>query len=212
MDKDLIKFLEHHKIECSDVIDAEGRSVSEIRELMKERDILFAYNTTPCEKAGHTIRDRNSHCIMCDTTAIAFMKRTRVTGFVYIAGSLSRNFIKVGMTTESIDKRISKLNSRKVGNTADWVAIKIIKCDHANIVELGIHERLGKYSVTGEVSNDDTESTEIFRCSYQKANEVVEKFFNERRIIKREEKILIIDQGKYNAFRNLVNPKFLGKT
>jgi hypothetical protein len=211
MTKDLLEFIEYHKIDKNDIMDAKGLSISEIRDEMKKNDFLFAYNTTPCGNAGHTIRDRHDHCIACNTAHIAFMKRTKETGYIYIAGSIIKNFIKIGMTTENIEKRIGKLNSRKVGNTNDWVVIKAIKCDCANMVELGIHKELEKYKVEGDFYDGDIESSEVFRCKYEKANEIVENYFANNNIIKKEQKTFLSNTDKYNSFRNLANPKYLKK-
>ncbi|WP_087093594.1 GIY-YIG nuclease family protein [Elizabethkingia anophelis] len=210
MEQNVLKFITYHKIDKDDIIDAKGRSISEIRDEMKINNILFAYNTTPCEKLAHTIRDRHSHCIVCNTANIAFMKRTKATGYVYIAGSIIKNYIKIGMTTEDPNKRIGKLNSRKVGNTSDWTIIKAIKCDHANMVEIDIQKALQKYKVEGEYYGEESvESVEIFRCKYSKALETIENYFRDKEINKREEKIYLSDIEQYNNFRNLANPKYL---
>ncbi|MDM1550918.1 GIY-YIG nuclease family protein [Empedobacter falsenii] len=201
MDKETLLFFEIHKIELNDVVDAEGAPIYQIKDRMKANDKLFAYNTTPCEKGNHTIRDRSGHCIVCNTASIAFMKRSRQTGFVYIAGSIRKNYIKIGMTTTGINDRISRMNSRNVGNTNDWVVLKTIKCNFANMVEFGIQSKLSKYSVDGE------NSSEIFRCSYNKANEIVEAYFEENQIIKKEQKVHVVSLSKYNEFRNLLNSK-----
>ena len=209
MEKSLLEFIEYHKIDKNDIIDANGQSISDIKDEMKKNDILFAYNTTPCGNAGHTIRDRHSHCIVCNTAHIAFMKRTKQTGYVYIAGSIIKNYIKIGMTTEDPEKRIGKLNSRKVGNTNDWVVIKAVKCDYVNQVEIGIQQLLIKYKVEGDKYDDNTESSEIYRCKYDKANEIFEQYFEINEINRKENKSYIANPEKYNGFRNIANPKYL---
>ncbi|KFF15729.1 GIY-YIG nuclease family protein [Chryseobacterium sp. JM1] len=208
MEKKLLEFIEYHKIDKYDIIDANGQSISDIKDDMKKNDILFAYNTTPCGNAGHTIRDRHSHCIVCNTAHIAFMKRTKETGYVYIAGSIIKNYIKVGMTTEDPEKRIGKLNSRKVGNTNDWVVIKAVKCDYANQVEIGIQQQLLKYKVDGDIYDGDTESSEIYRCKYDKANDIFESYLEEKEVIRKDNKSYLVNPEKYNNFRNLANPKY----
>lgn len=209
MEKDLLEFIEYHKIDKNDIIDANGQRISDIKDEMKKNDILFAYNTTACGNAGHTIRDRHSHCIVCNTAHIAYMKRTKETGYVYIAGSIIKNYIKIGMTTEDPEKRIGKLNSRKVGNTNDWIVIKAVKCDYANQVEIGIQQQLLKFKVDGDIYDDKTESSEIYRCRYDKANETFEKYFEDKGVIRKENKSYLVNPEKYNNFRNLANPKYL---
>jgi hypothetical protein len=209
MEKKLLEFIEYHKIDKSDIMDANGQSISDIKDEMKRNNILFAYNTTPCGKGGHIIRDRHSHCIVCNTANIAFMKRTKETGFVYIAGSILKNYIKIGMTTEDPAKRIVKLNSRKVGNTNDWIVIRAVKCDYANKVEIGIQKKLLKFKVDGDFYDDNTESIEIYRCKYEKANETFEKYFEDNEVIRIESKSYLVNPEKYNNFRNLANSKYL---
>lgn len=211
MEKVILDFFEYHKIDLKDVFDAKGLSVTDVKEEMKKHDFLFAYNTTPCQ-FGHKLRDRHSHCIVCKTSSISFMKRSRQTGYLYIAGSIIKSFIKIGMTTETIEKRILKLNSRKVGNTNDWVILKSIKCDKVNIIEFDIHKELEKYKVEGEIYGDGIESSEIFRCKYEKANEVIENYFSKNNIEKKEQKTFIQNTEKYNNFRNIVNLKFSNKS
>ena len=205
MNDEIKKFLEYHKIDDRDIIDANGKTINDIKSIMKQNDKLFAYNTTPCQN-GHTIRDRHSHCIVCNTANIAFMKRSRETGYLYIAGSLTKQFIKVGMSTVRITDRLSRLNSRRVGNANDWVVIKTIKCDFVNRHEFAIHNLLRKYKINGNFA-DETESNEIFRCSYEKANDTIEKYFEENQIPKLESKTYLYNPEKY-YFKNLINPLF----
>ena len=205
MNDEIKKFLEYHKIDDRDIIDANGKTINDIKSIMKQNDKLFAYNTTPCQN-GHTIRDRHSHCIVCNTANIAFMKRSRETGYLYNAGSLTKQFIKVGMSTVRITDRLSRLNSRRVGNANDWVVIKTINCDFVNRHDFAIHNLLRKYKINGNFA-DETESNEIFRCSYEKANDTIEKYFEENQIPKLESKTYLYNPEKY-YFKNLINPLF----
>ena len=80
MSLELINFIEKYKLDLDDFYDANGRSVSLCYNEMKSNDKLFAFNTTPCEKLGHTIRDRHSHCLACNTAYIAFSLRKKQVG------------------------------------------------------------------------------------------------------------------------------------
>lgn len=204
MDTETKLFLEKHKITKREVIDAKGQTMYQLADLMKSENKLFAYNTTQCSK-GHTIRSRSGHCIVCRPAGITFIRRSLETGNVYIAGSISKQYIKIGMTTVPLDHRFSRLNSRRVGNTNDWVLIKSIKCDFANMHEFAIQELLRKYRIEGD-KYGDVESQEIFRCSYEKANSTLEKYFEENEIPIIEKKTHLYNPEKY-AFRNLINPR-----
>ena len=81
------------------------------------------------------------------------------------------------------------------------VVLKSIKCDFVNIVEKGIQHKLVKYSVNGE------NSTEIFMCSYNKANEITQEYFDENNIIKLEQKVHVMSLTKYNEFKNLAKKR-----
>lgn len=204
MDLETKLFLEKHKIIDREIIDAKGQTMYQLADLMKSENKLFAYNTTECSR-GHRIRSRSGHCIVCNPAGITFSRRSLETGNVYIAGSIAKEYIKIGMTTVPLDQRFSRLNSRRVGNTNDWVVIKSVKCDYANMHEFAIQELLRKYRIDGD-KYGDTESREIFKCSYEKANLTLENYFDENQIQRIENKKHLYNTEKYE-FRNLINPK-----
>jgi hypothetical protein len=137
------------------------------------------------------------------------MKRSRESGSIYIVGSIKRQIIKVGMTTEKIENRVSKLNSRKVGNTNDWVALKTFDCIKVNFIEIKIHKEFEKYKISGDMYGD-TESNELCRCSFEKANEIVKKVFNDERHEILKETNLFYNKEVY-SFKNLVNIDYYKK-
>lgn len=203
MDKVLKEFIEYHKLDIEDFFDAKGLPVNLCYSEMKERDKLFAYNTTPCKNFRHTVKDRHSHCIMCHTASIAFSLIKKQIGDIYIACSVTKEFTKVGMTTEKVESRLSKLNSRKVGNTDDWQILSTIKCLKANSIELLVHSELDKYRVQGDFYGE-TESKEIFRCSYQKAKEILDEVLKVNDVNIIEQKSYVSNTDKYK-FRNLIS-------
>jgi len=203
MKQELLKFIESHQLDSDDFYDARGEPVASCYSEMKAMEKLFAYNTTPCSKAGHAIRDRQGHCIACNTAYIAFSLRKKQIGFIYIACSLRKEISKIGMTTELIKMRLSKLNSRQVGNTKDWEIVYSIKCAKANAVELLIHKELSRYQVKGS-QYGGTETKEIFRCSYQKAKEQLDKILSESNFKIMEKKTHVVNTTKFE-FRNLVS-------
>ncbi|MDM1350931.1 GIY-YIG nuclease family protein [Myroides marinus] len=196
-DKVTDSFIKEHKIDEKLLFNANGLTVGKVKDQMKLEKKLFAFNTTPCKKGGHKLRDRYNHCIMCNTAYITFSKRTLEKGFIYIAGSLKLKMIKVGMTTEDLSVRLSKLNSRKVGGVNDWCLLQSYYVEKANRIELDIHKVLEKYQLSGSKNGtDDTESKELFCCSYLTAKKVADEKINE------EGKSHIIDKSAYN-FKNL---------
>lgn len=170
MNSEVLDLIERHDLEKSDFYNANGSPVSHIKGNMKRNSKLWAYNTTPCQNQGHTTRSRSGHCILCDPAKIAFQKRSsRVKlGYLYIFCSIEKQYTKVGMTTEKPKIRIAKLNSRGVGGTNDWEIAYYIKISNPNEKEILIQQKLGRYKVLGEYYQN-TESSELFRCSFEKA-------------------------------------------
>ena len=149
MNKETADFINHHKISPEVLFDAKGQIISQIKDEMKTKQKVFAYNAKPCSRGNHTLRDRYNHCVICNPAYITFAKRATVVGYIYIAGSIKQKLIKVGMTTENPGTRQIKLNSRKIGDTNDWIMLKAIKCNETNKVELRIHKELSKYKADG---------------------------------------------------------------
>jgi hypothetical protein len=205
MEENLFDFVKEHQLNIDDFFNANGLPIGQVRDEMKSLNKLFAYNTTPCDRGNHRIRDRHSHCIVCDPKNIAFMRRSREAGAIYIAGSIKKQIIKVGSTTENVAIRIAKLNSRKVGNTSDWVALKTFACEQVTSAENKIHSVLSKYKVAGDLYGI-TESKELFRCSFEKANEAVETVFKEHNQKIGQVSNIVFDKSKY-AFKNLVSSR-----
>jgi hypothetical protein len=203
MNSELLEFIETHKLDVEDFFDANGKSTQSCYAQMKVEDKLFAYNTTPCGAYGHTVRDRNGHCVFCNTASVAFSLRKKQIAHIYIACSVKKEITKVGMSTEQIDKRLSKLNSRRVGNTDDWVIVSSVKCAKANVVELALHYKLEKYRVRGDLYGE-TESKEIFRCSYQKANELLKEVLKSNKTKLIEQKTYVLAKDRFK-FRNLIS-------
>lgn len=202
MDKKTQEFITRHRL-TDEIMDAEGKAISDISHIMKLKNILFAYNTTSCSK-GHTIRSRSGHCIVCQPAGITFIRRSMETGYIYIAGSIRKQCIKIGMTTVPIDHRLSRLNSRGVGSTSDWVVLKSIKCHLANRHEMAIHSLLAKYQIDGDFYGE-TASREMFRCSFQKADSIMSNYLETNQVSVLESKTYIASFERYN-FRNLIRP------
>lgn len=203
MNQELLSFIEYHNLDIEDFYDASGRSAVSCYAEMKSQNKLFAFNTTACNASGHTVRDRQGHCIVCNTAHIAFSLRTKLIAHIYIACSVNREITKVGMSTEIIETRLSKLNSRKVGNTNDWQMISSVKCSQANNIELQVHSLLVKYQVKGDLYGS-TEAKELFRCSYQKAKDILDSVLQSNNVKLLESNNYIHNKEKFQ-FRNLIS-------
>lgn len=169
MKTDHLDFFNKHKIPLSITIDGNGKSLTkEFQQYMKEEGFYFAYNVNPCAKGGHTIRDRYRHCIVCAPSNIRFMQRPSEDGDVYIAGSRSGKFIKIGCTT-SYEKRDESLNRTKYANVGDWEILYACKVKEAGNFENLIHDRLRSYALTGVNyfhGGKIIDANELFKCSF----------------------------------------------
>ncbi|TRZ41665.1 GIY-YIG nuclease family protein [Robertkochia solimangrovi] len=200
MNKETEQFITEHNIPKELLFNAEGKPVSHVKDKMKQENQYFAYNTTECYQ-GHNFRSRSGHCVICDPAKITFTLRNVGIGRIYIACSFRTQQTKVGFTKEEIPTRMAKLNSRKVGQTDDWEVVKYYELLNGNKAELKIHKELEPYRVTGSTYGD-TESRELFQCSYQKALEATEKIMKGMGIEPIKTKLLSHSLDKYN-FRNL---------
>lgn len=165
-------------------IDANGQSVNQIEEKMKSLGKVFAFNTTPCDKYGHTIRTRAGHCIQCDTARIAFILRNVSFGAVYVAGSIKGQLIKVG-TANSKEARAESLNRTKYGNQDDWEILLSFSCLNAGALEFESHKLLRPYAATDvkySHENRDQQTYELFRCSYKRAKDSLSQIIDKLKI------------------------------
>ena len=163
-------FLKRHKIPLSDVFDAAGYSSSQWQAQMEQTGQGFAVNTTACDKRGHTLRTRKGHCIECNTSSIAFYRRHRSKGYVYIAGSLATKRVKVGMTTD-LKQRVQHLNMYAYGNASDWEMLAFAKTERAGECEFEVHSKLASYAVSGTYTKAGKtyDCYEIFDCKLKTA-------------------------------------------
>lgn len=163
-------FLKRNKIAVSDVFDAFGLTTSEWQRAMNETGQGFAVRTTPCNSEGHTLRTHANHCIECNTASIAFYRRSRATGYVYIAGSLSTKRVKVGMTTD-LRQRVVMLNIYKYGGASDWEMLAHVKTSRAGECEFNTHSKLARHAAAATYvkAGKQLDCYEIFECRLKDA-------------------------------------------
>ena len=173
-----IRFLKEQDIHLKYVFDAEGLSKSEYRVIMKELNKLVAYNVSPCQKEGHTLRTRSGHCCQCNTRALAFQKRNDSTGIVYIAGSLSGEVVKIGFS-KAVEVRAESLNRTKYAGFNDWKILFALKSQNAGRIETKSNSLLYEYGSSTDYKHDGhwVDSRETYHCAYSKAKEFVEKAY-----------------------------------
>ncbi len=198
-------FFEKHDIADFLTLDLHGKvTTNAVKEYMKENNIYFAYNTTPC-KNGHTIKDRHSHCIVCKTSVISFALRNSQYGFVYIAGSECGEVIKIGISKFKSFREFS-LNRTSYAGFNDWKVLYSFSCNEAGKVEDYIHKELSIYhSDLFEYKHDGKKhkASEVFKCSYEKAYLIVQDIILKYKIETNLVKKFNDHTGIYN-FRNLI--------
>jgi hypothetical protein len=170
LNKAQLQFLHEQGIPVDLVFDATGLSTKQYTPLMKEQGKLFACGVTPCKKSRHTLRTRSGHCIQCDTKSIAYTLRHYKRAYVYIAGSLTKSLIKVGVSTEH-EKRADHLNRMSYGGARDWRILATILTENAGMVEFHVHDRLSDKLREIPYQKDDRQQVgnECFASDYIEA-------------------------------------------
>ncbi|MFZ4102620.1 MAG: hypothetical protein ACOYKR_11780 [Sphingobacterium thalpophilum] len=109
------EFLLKHQLPLGLTLDARGLPVSRVADLMRLQGKIVAFNTTQCfSKLHESLRDRNGHCLQCDTARVAFAKRSIAFEYIYIAGTLKGKLLKVGLSKRKSERKES-LNKSKYG-------------------------------------------------------------------------------------------------
>jgi hypothetical protein len=157
-----LRFLNTQRIDESAVMDCSWMRPRRYKREMEEEGYLWCISPTDCYN-GHRLRSRAGHCIQCDTSRIAFVKRHYDTAYIYIAGSLTSKVVKVGNAIWP-ERRVGALNSRQYGGVTDWVMLYHAKFDEAGTIEFATHGRLYGYRRGAK---------EIFRCNYALARKAI---------------------------------------
>lgn len=134
-------FLISQKILLSQVYDARDRGPTSFHSEAKSEGKLFGL-AKPCHNGGHRLFTRKGHCIQCDTSKIAYIRRYSDSGYIYIAATATGRLLKVGATSD-VGGRAATLNSD--GGYAgfdDWTVIAHAKTPNMGRVEFEIHKDL----------------------------------------------------------------------
>lgn len=145
-------FLKRHSILPDHIYDARKLRSSFWKADAKKKGRSFVLGS-PCKAAGHRLRTRAGHCIQCDPKKIAFFRRYRSGGLVYIAGSLIGGIFKVG-TAGDREGRQQSLQKESYGGYDDWIIIATAWVGNSGEVEFNIHRQLEIFFVTGQYLKD----------------------------------------------------------
>ena len=164
-----LSFLARHGLGPEDVMDVRGLSQGLWKREIREQGKTIALGTE-CSKAGHRLRSRSGHCVQCDVSKLAFQWRHSAEQWVYIAGSMTKELIKIG-TCGHCGQREHQLRAESYGGVDDWLIIYWVKARNAGAVEHAARSRLRKYAVSRPYWKDNAQQmgTELLKCSFSRA-------------------------------------------
>ena len=113
------KFLTDFGIPSEWVFDATGLPRQAYRDIMRASGQVLAAGVTPCNAAGHRLRTRAGHCVVCKPSNLLFLLRYHLTLQVYVARSMELELAKIGVA-EDAEGRIQSLNAEGYACTDDW--------------------------------------------------------------------------------------------
>jgi hypothetical protein len=99
-----------------------------------------------------------------------YRERHHEPGWVYIAGSLSGRFIKIG-TTQDIAQAHKRLRTQKYGGLSDWLMPYWVWAEKGGKVEHDARRQLKRYKILRMYEKDGgyQKGREMVRCSFTKA-------------------------------------------
>jgi hypothetical protein len=182
-----MSFLKKHSIPLSQVFDASGLERQVYQATMHELDMLIAIGVSPCGKFGHTMKWRTGHCAQCNTQGIAFSRRLKEPGDVYVAESRATGLVKIGSAGD-VHARIATLNHFGYGGVNDWRIRYYTPCNQAGSVEFEAQQLLKKYrtSISYLKSGTLVDCQELFECEASFAHQAVEIALGRLNIGKKE--------------------------
>jgi hypothetical protein len=153
------------------VFDATGLRRKEWQSQMEQLGLRFAHGVGPCAKGNHTLRTLGGNCMQCDPATIAFANRHYDEGFVYIAYSLEKILLKVGVA-KSVQSRNKSLNNLAYAGANDWKTLQSVKVRRAGEIEFAIHSDLAKHNLAEKYlrNGELVVCREVFRCDIHTAS------------------------------------------
>lgn len=130
-----------------------------------------------CTSGGHRLKTRAGHCIQCNTSRIAFMRRRNAKAFVYLATAQQGAIIKIGSTL-SIPEREESLRKQCYGGYADWEIVSWFKTHSSGRIEWELSNNINQYRSYGHYYKDNKlqGAVEIFKLNIFEAFAYFKKF------------------------------------
>jgi hypothetical protein len=186
-------FMSENDLNLVHVFDAKGMRLKEYRQIMKDFDKILAINTTPCRKSGHTMRTKEGSCMLCNPLNLVYSRRYHSKGYVYIAGTLAGEKIKIGFSKDP-NERERSLNRTSYGEYFDWKILYFVGLENAGLIEDKLSKKLKKFFFQTEFIKDNrlVATMELYRCSYSVAKKELDSL-DKKICIKPIEKTELID-------------------
>ena len=171
-----LRFLSTQEVPLSKTFDAQGMERWLYRELMSSDDLWIAYGVSPCDLGQHTLRTRTGSCVQCGTAQLAFLKRWKGRGYIYVASSSEIVATKVGVASNPV-KRIDTLNRIGYGGASDWSLFNSGPCANMGMMEHQVHTLLSAHRIPAVYirAGHFVECKELFKKSPTAAWKVVVK-------------------------------------
>jgi hypothetical protein len=167
------RFLGWYGLGADDVYDARGMRGWLWKKRIREENKTVALGT-PCGNGRHRLRTRSGHCVQCDPKKLAFQARHSAEQYVYIAGSVSNELIKIG-TCKDVPQRERQIRAERYGGAGDWNVIFSVRVQDAGDVESRARSKLNGHVVVRPYWKDGIEQqgVELLRSSFNRAREAL---------------------------------------
>ena len=113
------KFCHKYGIPEERLFDASGIRPIDFKEIMEAEEKWAAYGVTPCKREGHILRNRTNTCLMCDTSQVGYMLRSKKAGYLYVASGAGGALMKLGFSRDPFN-RLKIANYEGWGGYGDW--------------------------------------------------------------------------------------------
>jgi hypothetical protein len=157
-------FCRLHGIPEQRLFDATGHKRAEYREIMAIDEKWAAYGVTPCSICGNELRNRHGTCLMCDTKRLAYLFRSKLAGYLYVAIGADGDLMKIGFSTDPIE-RIKIANYEGWGGHYDWRVVAYAWSSQAGRIESRLHALFQSTSVNLGWYRNGVHTTTGFRSS-----------------------------------------------
>jgi hypothetical protein len=173
---DELGFLSLHGFNREDVHDGRHQSKSSREEAAKREGKPLILTSVVCRAAGHRIRTRGGHCFQCNPLRLVYQIRHGEPAFVYVAGSLTGQLIKIGSAGD-IPTRQRKLRYDQYAGFADWKIMFSVWANEAGKVESDASARIADRRTYQPYFKDGVEqvAVEAFRCRFSTAVKAVKE-------------------------------------